>query len=59
MDDVRKLIDQIVDGNASDSQESFNDIMSTRIMNRLDDMKKEVGASMFASTQETVEGTQE
>jgi hypothetical protein len=57
-DSVRNLINAISAGSAIDTEESFNSAMAEKISVKLDDMRQDVAANMF-KTSETVEETTE
>jgi Ran GTPase-activating protein (RanGAP) involved in mRNA processing and transport len=48
MDDkIRELIDTIIDGNPVDSEAVFNDLMVTRVADRIDTYRQDVANTYF------------
>jgi hypothetical protein len=46
-DDIKKLIDAIIDENPVDSEAIFNDIMVDRVADRIDAHRQEIANSYF------------
>ena len=44
---VADMVDNIIQGNTADAQDQFNNIMSTRTNEIVDDMKQEKAADVF------------
>lgn len=61
-DQIKSLIDSIVDENSVQAEKSFSDIMSDKLADRLDDYRKAIANSFFNpvteenSTSDTGEG---
>ena len=55
---VKNLINAISVGSAIDTEESFNSVMAEKISDKLEAMRQDVAANMFA-TEEAVEETTE
>ena len=49
-DDVKNLIDALADGNKSDANNIFNDIMSDRMNDSLEAKKIEIGSQLYNGT---------
>jgi hypothetical protein len=47
MSEVRNLIDAIADGNAAETENSFNAAIAEKISGRLESMRQEVAQNMF------------
>lgn len=47
MSDVKNLIDNIANGNYTESEDSFNSIMASKVSDKLDAMKIDVAKNMF------------
>lgn len=52
---IRDLVDQIIDGNAVDSEKSFNDIMTDRVADRIDAYRQDVANNYFNPSEESEE----
>jgi hypothetical protein len=51
---VKNLINAIVNGNASETEDAFNAAMAEKVSAKLDDMRMQVAQGMFAQqSQET------
>jgi hypothetical protein len=57
--EIRDLVDQIIDGNAVDSEKAFNDIMTDRVADRIDAYRQDVANNYFNPVAETEEETEE
>jgi hypothetical protein len=57
--EIRDLVDQIIDGNAVDSEKAFNDIMTDRVADRIDAYRQDVANNYFNPVDETEEETEE
>lgn len=55
--EIRDLVDQIIDGNAVDSEKAFNDIMTNRVADRIDAYRQDVANNYFNPVDETEEDT--
>lgn len=47
MSDVKNLIDNIANGNYTESEDAFNSIMASKVSDKLDAMKIDVAKNMF------------
>lgn len=47
MTTIRNLIDAIEGGNSQDIDDSFNSIMSAKVSDKIDAMRKDLAANMF------------
>jgi len=56
MSNTRNLIDAIADGNALETESSFNAAIAEKIAGRLDTMRQEVAQNMFKTTELEIEG---
>lgn len=53
---INKLVDDILSGNAVDAKETFEDAISLKITNALDQRKMELAQQMYStSTEEDIE----
>lgn len=57
--EIRDLVNSIIDGNTVDSEAAFNDIMAGKISDRIDTYRQEVANSYFNPVAETEEETEE
>lgn len=57
--EIKNLIDAIAADNAIESEQIFDQIMSQRVGERIDDYRQEVARNMFASITATGEEAQE
>ena len=55
MSNVKNLIDAIADGNALETESSFNTAMAEKISSRLETMRTDVASNMFKAQEETQE----
>jgi hypothetical protein len=55
MSNTRNLIDAIADGNALETESSFNAAIAEKIAGRLDTMRQEVAQNMFKTTEPELE----
>ena len=56
MSNTRNLIDAITDGNALETESSFNAAIAEKIAASLDNMRQEVAQNMFKTTELEIEG---
>ena len=56
MSNTRNLIDAIADGNALETESSFNAAIAEKIAGRLDTMRQEIAQNMFKTTELEIEG---
>lgn len=54
-DEIKDLIYSIASGNASETEDRLNSIMSTKTMAALDDMRIEVSQAMFNQVDQSEE----
>jgi hypothetical protein len=54
---IKDLVDQIIDGNAVDSEKAFNDIMTDRVADRIDAYRQDVANNYFNPSEESEEDT--
>jgi hypothetical protein len=52
---IKDLVDQIIDGNAVDSEKAFNDIMTDRVADRIDAYRQDVANNYFNPSEESEE----
>ena len=55
MSGTKELIDAIADGNAEAIENTFQGVMSTKVGDKLDAMKKELASNVFKSPEEQEE----
>jgi len=55
MSNTRNLIDAIADGNALETESSFNAAIAEKIAASLDNMRQEVAQNMFKTTEPELE----
>lgn len=55
MSEVRNLIDAIADGNAAETENSFNAAIAEKISGRLESMRQEVAQNMFKTPEVEVQ----
>ena len=55
MSNVKNLIDAIADGNALETESSFNAAIAEKISSRLETMRTDVASNMFKAQEETQE----
>ncbi len=54
-DQIRDMVSSILDGNAAGAQETFNDVIATKVSAALDDRKMELAKTIFnRGTEENV-----
>lgn len=56
---IKDLVDAIIDDNAVDSEKVFNDIMADRLYDRIEDYRQDVADSYFNPVKETEQETVE
>jgi hypothetical protein len=52
---IKDLVDQIIDGNAFDSEKAFNDIMTDKVADRIDAYRQDVANNYFNPSEESEE----
>jgi hypothetical protein len=52
---IKDLVDSIIDDNSVDAEKKFNDIMADRLYDRIEDYRQEVANSYFNPVAETEE----
>lgn len=55
MENVKNFIDSIIQGNNSEAQQAFDDIIGNRIVDALEQRKQEIASSLFVTQQDVSE----